>query len=453
MKTTKQIMGIAVLLFVMFIPQNMEAQFWKKVAKTAERAAEKTVLKKTEEKVSKKTSKTIDDTVDGKPKKNKKNKKSKKNKKENGAIISSENKGKNDVNTVENIEPSFAAYSKFDFIAGENIIAFEDFSQDEIGDLPARWNSSNSAEVVTLSNEEGRFIQIGAGTGSYVPEFIDEFPDNFTLEYDVVFDYDVSEYAYQRDLMVVFSDVENPGYELQDHTPGKNGFVFAIRGGNSYGGKVDVHKYCSDSKLNLSSDKQIAQLDKKNNSRGEKMHVSIWKQKQRMRVYIDEKKVFDIPRAFEKATILKNVKFFSQTKPENTFYYIGNIRYAVGKPDMRNKLITEGKLITYGITFDTGKASVKSESYGTIKKIAKVLSDNPSIKVLITGHTDKDGDETSNKKLSKRRAMSVKNVLVNEFGIDVSRLKTDGKGESEPISKESTPEAKAKNRRVEFKKL
>ncbi|AXT57682.1 OmpA family protein [Aquimarina sp. MMG015] len=452
MKTTKQIIGIAVLFFMMCIPQNIEAQFWKKVAKTAERAAEKTVLKKTEEKVSKKTSKTIDDTVDGKPKKKKKKNKSKKTKKKKGAVISSDNEVEHEIGETDT-KPSFAAYSKFDFVAGENVIAFEDFSQDEIGDLPARWNSSNSAEVVTLNNTEGRFIQIGAGKGSYVPEFIEEFPENFTLEYDVVFDYDVSEYAYQRDLMVVFSDVENPGYELQDHTPGKNGFAFAIRGGNSYGGKVDVHKYCSDSKLNLSSDKQIAQLDKKNNSRGEKMHISIWKQKQRMRIYIDEKKVFDIPRAFEKTTVLKNVKFFSQTKPENTFYYVGNIRYAVGKPDMRNKLITEGKLVTYGITFDTGKASVKSASYGTIKKIAKILSDNPTIKVSITGHTDKDGDEVFNQKLSKKRAVSVKNVLVDEFGIDGSRLETNGKGESDPISKENTLEAKAKNRRVEFKKL
>lgn len=449
MKTTKQIIGITVLLFMMCIPQNMEAQFWKKVAKTAEKAAEKTVLKKTEEKVSKKTSKTIDDTVDGKPKKKKKNKKSKK---KEGAIISSENEVEHEISETDT-KPSFAVYSKFDFVAGENVIAFEDFSQDEIGDLPARWNSSNSAEVVTLNNTEGRFIQIGSGTGSYVPEFIEEFPENFTLEYDVVFDYDVSEYAYQRDLMVVFSDVENSGYELQKGTPGKNGFSFAIKGGISGGGKVDVYKYCSDRKLNLRSDKQINQLNKDNRGRGEKMHISIWKQKQRMRIYIDEKKVFDIPRAFEKTTVLRNVKFFSQTKPENTFYYVGNIRYAVGKPDMRTKLITEGKLVTYGITFDTGKASVKSASYGTIKKIAKILSENPTIKVSITGHTDKDGDEVSNQKLSKKRAISVKNVLVDEFGIDESRLEANGKGESDPISKENTLEAKAKNRRVEFKKL
>ncbi|WP_299894677.1 OmpA family protein [uncultured Aquimarina sp.] len=450
MKTTRQIIGIAVLFILMITPQHVEAQFWKKVAKTAEKAAEKTILKKTEEKVSKKTGKTIDDTVDGKPK-SKKKKKSKKTKKSNDAVISSDTA--NETEELENGKSAFAAYSKFDFVAGENILAYEDFSQDEIGDLPARWNSSNSAEVVTLNNTEGRFIQIGTGKGSYVPEFIEEFPDNFTLEYDVVFDFDVAQYAYQRDLMVVFSDLKNPGYSLQDGTPGDNGFSFAIRGGISGGGGIDIYKYNKDRNLDLRSKKGIELLDKDNRGRGEKIHVSIWKQKQRMRIYINEQKVFDIPRAFEKNTIVKNLKFFSEISEENTFYYLGNIRYAVGKPDMRNKLITEGKLVTYGITFDTGKASLKSQSYGTIKKIAGVLTENPSVNVLITGHTDKDGDDAFNQKLSEERAVSVKKTLVSEFGIDSSRLKTEGKGESDPVDNGDTPEAKAKNRRVEFKKI
>ncbi|MBW1296174.1 OmpA family protein [Aquimarina litoralis] len=453
MKTTKQILGIAVFFIFLIAPQHVEAQFWKKVAKTAEKAAEKTILKKTEEKVSKKTGKTIDDTVDGKPKKKKKQKKSKRNKENDEAVISSDKENGVEENENINEKPAFAAYSKFDFVAGETIIAYEDFSQDEIGDLPARWNSSNSAEVVTLNSAEGRFIQIGTGKGSYVPEFIEEFPENFTLEYDVVFDFDVAQYAYQRALMVVFSDLKNPGYSLQDGTPGDNGFSFAIKGGISGGGEIDIYKYNKDRNLDLRSNKSIGLLHKDNRGRGQKMHISIWKQKQRMRIYINEQKVFDIPRAFEKSTTIKNVKFFSEISEENTFYYIGNIRYAVGKPDMRNKLITEGKLVTYGITFDTGKASMKSESYGTIKKIARVLTENPSVKVLITGHTDKDGDESSNQKLSEQRAASVKKVLVDEFDIEASRLQTKGKGESDPIAEGNTPEAKAKNRRVEFKKI
>jgi len=120
---------------------------------------------------------------------------------------------------------------------------------------------------------------------------------------------------------------------------------------------------------------------------------------------------------------------------------------------MRSKLITEGKLVSYGIYFDVNKDVVKSESYGTLKEIAKVLTDNPDIKIKIVGYTDSDGDDKYNLDLSKRRAAAVKNVLVSEFGIDASRIETDGKGETEPVAKNDSVINKALNRRVEFIKI
>jgi outer membrane protein OmpA-like peptidoglycan-associated protein len=120
---------------------------------------------------------------------------------------------------------------------------------------------------------------------------------------------------------------------------------------------------------------------------------------------------------------------------------------------MRSKLITEGKLVSYGIYFDVNKDVVKSESFGTIKQIADVLKENANVKIKIVGHTDSDGDDKSNLDLSQRRAASVKSVLVKEFGIDASRIETDGKGESEPVAKNDSVINKALNRRVEFIKL
>lgn len=69
------------------------------------------------------------------------------------------------------------------------------------------------------------------------------------------------------------------------------------------------------------------------------------------------------------------------------------------------------------------------------------------------GHTDSDGDDKSNLDLSKRRAASVKNVLVKDFGVDASRIETDGKGEGAPVAKNDSAVNKALNRRVEFIKL
>jgi outer membrane protein OmpA-like peptidoglycan-associated protein len=69
------------------------------------------------------------------------------------------------------------------------------------------------------------------------------------------------------------------------------------------------------------------------------------------------------------------------------------------------------------------------------------------------GHTDTDGDDAKNLDLSSRRAASVRIALTTEFGIESSRLETDGKGEMQPVADNKTPEGKAQNRRVEFIKL
>jgi outer membrane protein OmpA-like peptidoglycan-associated protein len=71
-----------------------------------------------------------------------------------------------------------------------------------------------------------------------------------------------------------------------------------------------------------------------------------------------------------------------------------------------------------------------------------VLTENPSVKVNIVGHTDADGKDADNLILSKRRAESVKANLVKNFGIDASRLETDGKGASQPVDNNTTPEVR-----------
>jgi OmpA-OmpF porin, OOP family len=122
-------------------------------------------------------------------------------------------------------------------------------------------------------------------------------------------------------------------------------------------------------------------------------------------------------------------------------------------PDMRNKLLTDGKLVTYGIYFDTNSDKVKPESYGTLKGIATVLNENPAVKVKIFGHTDSDGNDAANLDLSKRRANAVKVELSKNFAVDASRIETDGKGETAPVAANDNPTNKALNRRVEFIKL
>src|SRR5690606_53268 len=118
----------------------------------------------------------------------------------------------------------------------------------------------------------------------------------------------------------------------------------------------------------------------------------------------------------------------------SSFPLISNIKITTASSDMRSKLITEGKLTTYGITFDVNKAVVKSESFGTLKSIADVLKENETVKVKIIGHTDSDGDDAKNLELSNLRAESVKNELIKNFGIDASRMETEGAGETKPVA-------------------
>ncbi|GAL63485.1 OmpA family protein [Algibacter lectus] len=104
------------------------------------------------------------------------------------------------------------------------------------------------------------------------------------------------------------------------------------------------------------------------------------------------------------------------------------------------------------INFDTGKSRIKADSYERINEISKMLKENPNLKISIEGHTDNVGDELFNMKLSENRAKAILLSLVDE-GIEESRLKSKGFGQTKPIGDNSSEEGKAQNRRVELRKI
>jgi len=101
------------------------------------------------------------------------------------------------------------------------------------------------------------------------------------------------------------------------------------------------------------------------------------------------------------------------------------------------------------INFPSGEAKVTDEVIQDVKNFAQFLQDNPGYQVIIYGHTDTSGSEELNMKLSKDRANAVRQVLIR-YGIDEMRLTAIGKGGSEPIADNETPEGRAKNRRIEI---
>ena len=102
------------------------------------------------------------------------------------------------------------------------------------------------------------------------------------------------------------------------------------------------------------------------------------------------------------------------------------------------------------VSFDTGSDQVKSGLYSELDRIAKVMVDYPQTKIIVEGHTDSVGKESSNMNLSRRRAESVKTLLVQR-GVGASRVQVVAFGESQPISDNGTAAGRQKNRRVEIK--
>lgn len=105
--------------------------------------------------------------------------------------------------------------------------------------------------------------------------------------------------------------------------------------------------------------------------------------------------------------------------------------------------------IMEGINFDTDKDTIKKESRPRLDNAVAVMKKYPDIRIRIVGHTDSQGGYRHNIDLSKRRAKSVKNYMV-EQGIDESRIETEGVGPDQPVDTNDTAEGRARNRRIEF---
>jgi OOP family OmpA-OmpF porin len=339
-------------------------------------------------------------------------------------------------------QPAFETYSRFDFLPGEKVAVFEDFSQDAIGDFPDRWNTNASGEIVTIAGRPGRWLKMTRG-GVFVPPFPANLPDNFTFEYDMLVAPKFNSGLRLNTVIAELQNVKQPAvWQGVD-----NRFHFSILPaavGNP-DGNVSMETR-QDGVPVAGPGSEIRGLA----GDAVPLHVSVWRQRQRVRVYFNESKVGDVPRALSATAKYNTILFFVPGADTGSEYYISNLRLAIGAPDTRNKLLTEGRWTTHGILFDVNSDRVRAESYGALKEISTVLGETADLKVQIVGHTDSDGDAAANLDLSRRRAASVRTILIDQFKIDGARLTTDGKGETTPVDKTETPAGKANNRRVEF---
>lgn len=426
------------MLIGLFMMPAANAQIWKKLQKSAERTVERKLERKTE----KETGKMMDSILDP-------SQKSSKQKAPSNNPVNQTSTTNNDSNTSNASEPrnvsdGLEVYSKFDFVPGDKVLFYDDFSQDFIGDFPSKWNTNGSGSIVKVNNVEGNWFELKPSHSTfYIPD-LKGLPEDYTIEFDLLTQGITNKTSSSANLRIWISDTDKL------HPTTDNAIYSSIPLSHYRGNQIQSSNRFDNKKGAINSAVAANIVEEIYNQ----PHISIAVTKNRYRLWINERKFVDIPRMVEKLNVLNHIKFNLIGVTDGTErVLISNIRVADGGEDLRRKLLTEGKISTNGILFDSGSANIKPQSLGIVLQISQVLQQDENMKLNIVGHTDADGNSDTNLTLSKQRAEAVKDALINLYNIPANRLETDGKGASNPVADNTTADGKAQNRRVEFIKI
>lgn len=350
--------------------------------------------------------------------------------------------------------PALTLYSKFDFVAGESIIYHNDFSSDALGELPIGWNSNGNGEVVEINGLTGKWVQLFRNA-FYLTDNTAFFTENFTIEFDLLIRRSNPASSFPQlgfGIMAVPKDSTTNSFYLRQYSK-HFAAELKVQPSDYNGSHMHYESFEGGNRFLETEVKRYPQLEKLFNT---PIHISIQAQKTRLRIWFNETKMYDLPRAIKEGVSLNQFFLFVKGNggdESEVGYDISSIKIAKGRADTRHKLMDEGRFSTTGILFDVNSANIKPESFGALKEIADVLIQFPNIRVKVIGHTDSDGSDAANMELSLRRAEAVKKTISSEFAIDSNRIEFTGKGESEPVADNSNKVGKAQNRRVEFIKM
>ncbi len=395
------------------------------------------ILNKTKKKIEKKVDREVDKTIDKGLEGSTEKEENSKAEKTGNDTADTKNENSKTVNnsatsiSTETTEQKINLWSKYDFVPGDKVIFEDNLMNEESGEFPSRWDLlSGSAEVASLNGET--VIHLTHDESVIKPLMREEnfLPEVFTLEFDLFFEKASAVRSHIYNIRLF----EGSGkYKVVD---GKSTYPLNITWNSAklgdFGGEIQNYV-----------------LDKKDWQPTWK-HIAIAFNKRSFKLYMDEERVLNIPRLkFEPKTFSIGVDFDARYIK---FSAVKNIRLNEGGKKLYDGIVADGKFITRGILFDVNKSTIKAESMGVLNEIVKLMNEHEDLNFRIEGHTDSDGDNDYNQKLSDERAASVKTMLIN-LGINSSRLDSKGLGENSPIDSNTNPEGKANNRRVEFIKI
>lgn len=319
-----------------------------------------------------------------------------------------------------------SAYAKSDFVPGDEIMFEDDLVGEQMGEFPSKWDllegnaeiaSVNGKTVISLTDISTEIMPLMKNQKNYLTEA-------FTLEFDFLGGSD--EKSIYCDYIIHLKNIE-----------GEDVATINLNGTASGWAYTSWITASGEQRENRSA--APAKEEEWN-------HVALSFNKRALKVYLNGSRIVNIPNCARPQYFTLQRSIWADHRNLMT-----NVRLCKGAVPLYNRLITDGKIITYAITFDIGKANIKPESMTEINRIAQLMKDNGDLKFEVQGHTDNTGTVAGNQKLSEQRAQAIVNKLV-EMGIEANRLSAKGMGQSAPLADNSTDEGRAKNRRVEFVK-
>jgi OOP family OmpA-OmpF porin len=322
-------------------------------------------------------------------------------------------------------QPDLAAV-KAEFVPGDKVILYDDFSDMEGDEPPPHWKVRGGTAELRVGDGI-RQLTMTAQRMTLTPN-VTGLPANFTMETDVAYKGHGARASWRfhdkagKDILDIITSVNYTKLSL------------TIRQATD-GGSEEL----TGQQIEMDWTKPVKQ--------------ALWLQNGRMRYYVNGQRVMDVNQIV--LPELGKIEVYIDGPGDNDKTgYVGFqfARFAESTPDFSKVLMSSGRYVTRGILFDTDSDRIKPESAPVVKMIAKGLEANPALKLLIEGHTDSTGDAGHNLDLSKKRAEALKSVLAAQFKIDASRLTTAGLGATKPVDTNDTPQGRAQNRRVELVK-
>ena len=327
------------------------------------------------------------------------------------------------------------AYAKTDFVPGDEVFFADDLENEQMGEFPSRWDArEGNAEVAEIEHVPCILLSDKTELEPLMEKQDAYLPDVYTVEMDLW----IPETG--KGVRYLIQSISGVRFD-------KPGYGIIIAKDNDNRNRFD----CSVGYLTPSGESRSTEVYKQTEVGGTPFQPGAWNHialsfnKRALKVYANGTRLANIANC--------------QTKPRLTvggqyeygagLYAMSGFRMAQGAVPLYDRLASDGKIVTYAITFDTGKATLKPEADVEISRIKGIMDKDPSLKFEVQGHCDNTGSDKVNDPLSQKRAEAIVARLV-ELGISADRLTAVGKGSHEPIADNSTDEGRAKNRRVEF---